>query len=247
MTINRIGATANARPAEVQNTNETSRPESPRSPGHADLSPRVSNAPAASPPRVSRESVQQVQAATNEVNALLQGGGAALLQQGVQDGFRSLPPEARGLAVQTARLVGIGSAEPTSPTAPLSPASLLQRLDAVSAASSQPFVDLQQVKESSRVIAASLAKTPVADLLANREAVKEKLSTWVNQTEALHEQLKADGPTDPATMIALEARTQAAECQAKTLTRMAVGRLGRMAFDLTVGAVASTVRRFLGT
>jgi hypothetical protein len=198
---------------------------------------------------VSREAIQQVQAATNEVNALLQGGGAALLQQGVQDGFRSLPPEARGLAVQTARLVGIGSAEPASPTPLLSPASLLQRLDAVAAASSAPFVDEEQVRESSKVIAASIAKMPVADLLANREAVKEKLSTWANQTEALHEKLRGpDGirATNPATMIALEARTQAAECRTKTLARMAVGRLGRMAFDLTVGPVVSTVRRFLG-
>lgn len=264
MTINRIGATANARPAEVQNTNETSRPESPRSPGHADLSPRVSNAPAASPPRVSRESVQDVHARMNEVNNLLASGGAAILEQGLRDGFQALPPQTRPLGLQTARLLGMGG-ELTPPSSPLSPTSLLQRLDLVSGTSEQLLrganldlaASVDQIRESTNLIAASLKATPTADLAANREAVKEKMSAWTNQTEALHEQLKAQAKAqgmtekecdrDPVISAALHARTEAAYANMKTLARMGMHRMGRAAFDLTIGAVASTVRRFLGT
>jgi hypothetical protein len=275
MSIDRIGA--GFKPAQVQDTSQTQAPAAAQQlPASADLPSRTSNAASASPPRVRRESAQQVQVALNEVSRLLEGGGAAVLEQGAREGFRSLPPQYQGLALQTARLAGIAG-DSASPAAALSPASLLQRLDLVAGASTQLIeaarLDLasaltqspqaradalkagvEQIKESSSVMAASVKQTSVGDLLANREAVKEKLSTWADQTAALHEQLKAQlGDVDPVTVAALQARTEASATMAQTMARMAVGRLGRMAFNLTVGpavsaagAAGSALRSFLG-
>jgi hypothetical protein len=267
MTINRIGA--GATPVNAQDT-----PAVPRSgpavlPQGADLPSRASTAPAAARRSIQPQAQQQVQASVNEVNRLLDGGGGAALAQAARDGFNALPAEYRGLAEQTARLAGLigGTAQPVPS---LSSGALLQRLDAALSAAAtlvsatrldltgaltqdpqaraealKPHVD--QLRSSSRTMASAVAQMPVAELRTSRDAVKEKLGSWTNQTEALHEQLKAQlGDTHPVTVAALEARTDAAATFSKTMLRMAVANLGRLAFDLTVGAAAAGVRRFFG-
>lgn len=267
MTINRIGA--GATPATAQDTPAVRRSGPAALPQEADLPTRASAAAAAPSRNLSPQARQQVQASLNEVNRLLDGTGGAALAQAARDGFTALPAEYRGLAEQTARLAGLigGTAQPAPA---LSSEALLQRLDAALSAAAtlvgatrldltgalaqdpqaraealKPHVD--QLRSSSRAMASAVAQMPVAELRTSRDAVKEKLGSWTNQTEALHEQLKAQlGDTHPVTVAALEARTDAAATFSKTMVRMAVANLGRLAFDLTVGAASAGMRRFFG-
>jgi hypothetical protein len=267
MTINRIGA--GTTPVNTQDAPAVQQGGPASLPQGADLPSRTSDAPTASRRGISPQAVQQVQASLNEVNRLLDGKGVAALEQAAREGFSALPAEYRGLAAQTARLAGI-TGDTAQPVPSLSSGALLQRLDAALSSASELIaatrLDLagalaqdpqaraealkphvEQLQASSRVMAAAVAKMPVAELRTEREAVKEKLGAWTNQTEALHERLKAQlGDTHPVTVAALEARTDAASTFSKTMVRMAVANLGRMAFDLTVGAAASHVRRFFG-
>jgi hypothetical protein len=267
MTINRIGS--GAAPVSAQVTT-AAQPATPALlPQGADLPTRASTAPVSPRRSVSPQALQQVQAGVNEVSRLLDGKAGAALAQAAREGFAALPAEYRGLAEQTARLTGLMSSHNPS-VAALSSSALVQRLDAALSVAStllaatrldlagaltqepqaraealKPHVE--QLRSSSRALASAVAQMPVAELRTQREAVKEKLGGWTNQTEALHEQLKAQlGDTHPVTVAALEARTDAAATFSRTMVRMAVANLGRMAFDLTVGAAASGVRRFFG-
>jgi len=269
VTINRIGASAT--PVNAQDDMSAAQRSGPTAlPEGADLPARTSTAPAAPRRSVSPQDLQQLQASVNDVNRLLDGKAGAALAQAARDDFKALPAEYRGIAEQTARLAGLvgGKAQPAPA---LSPRALLQRLDAALAVAStlimatgldltsalaqdpqaraealKPQVD--QLRSSGRAMASAVAQMPVAELRTQREAVKKKLGHWAQQTEALHEQLKAQlGDVHPVTVAALEARTDAAALFSKTMVRMAVANLGRMAFDLTVGAAAAGVRRFFGT
>lgn len=196
-------------------------------------------------------------------------GGLNMLQQGAKDGFESLPPAYRGLAAQTARLVGVmsepapsGSAMPfpelgkrleaaTSAAAQLVEAT---KLDLASALQLEPqqraavlAPHLNQLKEACDVNARAIADMPVAQLRAHREVVKEQLTALSGSTETLHEQLKAQlGETDPATVAALGARTAASAAYGKTMLRMAAANLGEKAFNATVGPVISGLGRLFG-
>ena len=88
---------------------------------------------------------------------------------------------------------------------------------------------------------------PVAELRANRDAVKEELPKWVNATEEVHEQLKAQlGELHPVTVAALEARTEASAAYGKTMMRMAVANLGSKAYEVTVGPVINGLTKLFG-
>ena len=206
----------------------------------------------------------------DEVTSLLNAGGTAVLQQGARNGFESLPQEYRGLAMQTAGLVGIVS-QPTPAGAAMPFPALASRLGAVTSASSQLAALTQldmatalrqepaqraatlepqvaQLKEATGAVAAAIQQMPVAELRANRELVKEKLSQWTAATEAIHTDLKAQiGETHPLTVAALEARTEAAAASTRTLVRMAVANLGEKAYNMTVGAVVSAAARLFGS
>lgn len=267
MTINRIGAAAAPVTSPGTPAVQPSGPAAP--PQGVDLPSRTSMAPAPARRSIPTEALQQVQASVGEVNRLLDGRAGAALAQAARDGFSALPAEYRELGMQTARLAGLmADTHLLAPT--LSTGEVLQRLDAVLSSTSR-LVDatrldlagalmldpqaraealkphVEQLKASGSVIAAAVAKTPVAEFREHREAVKEQLGTWAHQTEALHEQLKAQlGDTHPVTVAALTARTEASATFSKTMVRMAADRLGRLAFDLTLGAAAAGVRRFLG-
>ena len=211
-----------------------------------------------------------ISAHMDEVTSLLNAGGTAVLQQGARNGFESLPQEYRGLAMQTAGLVGIAS-QPTPAGAAMPFPALASRLGAVTSASSQLAALTQldmatalhqepaqraatlepqvaQLKEATGAVAAAIQRMPVAELRANRELVKEKLSQWTAATEAIHTDLKAQfGDVHPLTVAALEARTAAAAASTRTLVRMAVANLGEKAYNMTVGAVVSAAARFFGS
>lgn len=267
MAIDRVGNGVRAVP--LQDGPDVQRGEAASLPANAELPARTSNADAAPRRSVPAAALQQVQASLAEVNRLLDGNAVAAMEQGARDGFKSLPAEYRGVALQTARLAGIAGGT-ALPAASFSAEGLLHRLDAVLSASSRLVetsrLDLAgalsqdpqaraealkphvaQLKESGHIIAAGVAQVPVAELRASREAVKEQLSTWAGQTEALHEQLKAQfGDTHPVTVDALEARTEASATFSKTMVRMALANLGQRVFDLTIGPVASGLGRFFG-
>jgi hypothetical protein len=234
------------------------------------LSPRAQSSNVVLPRRgLPPGASQEISGRVNEALGLLNAGGAAMLQQGVQDGFHALPPQYQSLAMQTARLTGfMTDSLASSVTMPFP--DLAQRLQALSAASSQ-LVDaskldvvsslgqdpgqraaalapqLHQLKEVGRTAGAALANTPVAELRANKELVKEQLTAWAGSTETLHEQLKAQfGETHPATVTALEARTEASAAYCKTMLRMAVANLGSMAFNMTVGPAMASLGRLFG-
>jgi len=257
-------------PDGVQNTTNTTGGSS--SLPVDELRPRGSSS--TTPPRrnslpLSANSTAQISAHLNEVSSLLNAGGLGMLQQGAKDGFESLPPQYRGLALQTARLVGVMS-EPTPTGSAMPFPALGERLEAMTSASSQ-LVDatkldiasalqqdpqqraamlaphLIQLKDAGRVTAAAIAQMPVAELRANKEVVKEQLTAWAGSTETLHEQLKAQfGETHPTTVAALEARTEASAIYGKTMVRMAVANLGSKAFNMTVGPVVSGLARLFG-
>jgi len=205
----------------------------------------------------------------NEVRGLLDAGGAAMLQQGVQDGFESLPPEYRGIAMQTARLIGFTTETP-QPGDVMSVAELAQRLEALSSTSSQ-LVDaskldivsalgqdpaqraaalapqVHRLMGAGRTVGAAISQVPVAQLRANEDFVQKQLHDWSCATETLHEQLKAQfGPTDMTTVFALQARTESAAAYGKTMMRIKVANLGSMAFNVTVGPVVAGLSRLFG-
>jgi hypothetical protein len=234
-----------------------------------------------SPSRIKAETVRQASSAVtsnnaviqkhvNEVSGLLSSGGLGMLQHGATDGFASLPPEYRGLGMQTACLVGaVTEPKPPGPAMPFPV--LAPRLEAVAAASSH-LVDatkldsvsaalqqdpqqradalaphVQQLKDAGRVTAAAINQMPVAELRANKEVVIEQLSGWAGATETLHEQLKGQfGETHPVTVAALEARTEASAVYGKTMVRIAVARLGSGLYNLTVGKAVAGVSRLFG-
>jgi hypothetical protein len=237
---------------------------------HGDLRSRPSTS--SPPPRRGFDpgASARVGGPANEIAGLMAAGGAAMLQQGVQTGFQSLPAEYRGLGLQTARLVGLmpdgGSQAAQMPFAQLAPrlsavaqsaAKLVDatRLDLAAALTLDPqqraamlSPHLSQLKDAGRMTADAIAQMPVADLLANKQIVKEELTAWTGSTETLHEQLKAQlGEAHPATVMALEARTEASAAYGKTMLRMAAARLGSAAFNLTVGPLVGGLARWLGT
>jgi len=280
--ITPVSSPTHSRPSTP--TRETSRDSQPISeqagPAHPVLAGRArsgSASPATSPPRnallsspaaVSNEAV--IRGLVNEVSGQLSSGALATLQQGVNDGFASLPPAYRDLGMQTARLVGlVNEPAPTGPAMPF-PA-LAPRLEAVAVVSSQlveatkldsvsaallqnpqqradmlaPHV--KQLKDAGHVTAAAINQMPVAELRANREVVKDQLTAWAGATETLHDQLKAQlGETHPVTVAALEARTEASAVYGKTMMRMAIARLGGGLYDLTVGKAVAGVSRLFG-
>jgi hypothetical protein len=270
MAIDRIGSGSGFTPAQVQHTNGGRQTESTSPIQTGDLSARTSSASGVAPRRnVSPAALQQVSQHMNEAVGLLNAGGAEMLQQGARDGFKSLPPQYQGLALQTARLAGVMSdAVPPGPVLPFS--SLAPRLEAVASASSElaaaTKLDLAgalaqdaqqratalgphvgQLKDAGRITASAIAQMPVAELRANKEVVKEQLTAWAGATETLHKQLREQfGETHPTTVVALEARTEASAAYAKTMLRMVAANLGSMAFNMTVGPLVAGLRRFSG-
>jgi len=224
--------------------------------------------------------VLQAQKHVAEVSSLLNGGGAAMLHEGVQTNFQALPLEARGLAEQTARLVGlIPDATPPGAAVPFS--TLTKDLDALAATATQLVEDttlnmatalgqdrdqrrlmleprVQELKEAGKAAKAALARMPVAELRAHKEVVdsvkgvstpivKGKLAAWQGATETLHEQMKAQfGATDPITLAALEARTEASATSLSTLWRMAKANVGEIVFNHTVGPIVGTLGWLFG-
>lgn len=259
-------------PAEIRSTGPSSGDEVSSLPV-ADLRPRGGVTAGALPPRSALPSSEalgaEVTAQMKALSSLLDSGGLEVLKQCASDGFKSLPPRHRSLGMQTARLLHVVSEpEPTTPVMPF-PA-IERRMEAMVAASSQlieasrldlttalhndpqqrasmlaPYLD--RINETGRVTAAAIARTPVAELRANRETLKEQLSTWASSTEKLHEQLRGQfGDTHPVTVTALEARTEASAINTKTLARMAVAKLGSTVFNMTVGPLISGAARLLG-
>lgn len=223
------------------------------------------------PPRrsISPSASARVAVQANEVSELLNQGGLAFLQQGAKTNFDAVPPEFRALPQQMARLLGI-TTEPAPAAKAVSFAVLSQRLDATTAAANelakfskldlasaltqepqhraaamQPYIEL--IRDSSRATADAFRQMPVAELRANRDAVKEELPKWVSATEQVHEQLKAQlGELHPVTVAALEARTEASSAYGKTMMRMAVANLGNKAYELTVGPVINRLTGLFG-
>jgi len=259
-------------PDNVQNTGSP-KSTGDLSPTPGDLRPRGSSestAPRRNSLTPSAGSSPEISARLNEVAAHLNATGIAMLQQGAKDGFGTLPPQYRSLALQTARLVGVMT-EPTPPGPAMPFSALANRLEAVTPTSSQPVESvkldmasalrqdpgrratmlaphLTELRNAGRVTAAAVAQMPVAELLANKELVKEKLTAWAGTTETIHEQLKAQlGDRHPTTVAALEARTEASAAYGKTMLRMAASRLGRMAFNMTVGPVIAGAARLFGS
>ncbi len=187
-----------------------------------------------------------------------------MLAQGAKDSFESLPPAYRGLAAQTAQLVGV-MAEPTPSGSAMPYPELAKRLETVTSASVQlaeaTKLDLMgalgqdpqqrvamltphltQLKDASKVAAQAVAQMPVAELRANRESVKGLLTDMSRATEGLHEQVKAQfGDVHPLTVAALEARTAASAAYGKTMLRMALANVGNMAVNATIGPVVSAL------
>jgi hypothetical protein len=260
-------------PDNVRNTVPTSPAHEPAPFPAGELRPRGS--PSSTPPRRNPLTLPASLSAAistplNEVTGLLDAGGMAMLQQGAKDGFESLPPQYRSLALQAARLLGVISVPvPAGPAMPFP--MLASRLEAVASASSHlgdlarldittalrhepeqraamlaPY--LAQLRNAGHITAAAIAQMPVAELRANKALVKEKLAAWAGATEALHEQVKAQfGETHPLTAAALEARAEASTAYGKSMLRLAVANLGNMAFNMTVGPVVAGVARLLGS
>src|SRR5687767_2835247 len=106
MTMDRIGS--GFTPGQIQDTGDARRGETPSPARTGDLSTRTSTTSSIAPRRnVSAAALQQIGQHINEAKALLDAGGAAMLREGAQDGFKSLPSQYRGLGRQTARLVGV--------------------------------------------------------------------------------------------------------------------------------------------
>src|SRR5688500_3170873 len=99
MSINRVGS--GSTPGQVQDAGSVSRTSSPEPVPAGDLRPHGQKSSVARRIRMPPGASQQISAQVNEVRGLLDAGGGAMLQQGVQDGFESLPAEYRGIAMQT--------------------------------------------------------------------------------------------------------------------------------------------------
>lgn len=269
MSINNIRTTPTGPDTSSSVTGSSATTTSPALDVHPTLTARTASASAKRVPILNVP--PEIHGLANDVQSMLQQGGATLLEQGLKNDFEALPDSHRVLAHQSAQLLGFSrnTAELPGEVPPFTTvAATLQEATSFAkqciAQTELVFetafthdagrqaqaiqATVERIRDASLMASLALGKIPVAELRADTKLAKDSLTDWSEATAALsarcHDRF---GDHDPVTAAAQAACTAAAAGYMQSMVRMAAARVGNAVLDVTLRPVASLFGKFFGS